>query len=191
MNLKQALIHDGFAIVPNFINQDRALALFNIYKKEKFLENKTDPQVIGPAHSVINFRPFLEVLCEKIPQVSNIIGGFVFPTYTFARIYKNGQVLKPHTDRPACEISLSVHLYGDKEWPIYMQKPDGVQVPVVLSSGDAVIYLGCDTPHWRNAYDGEEYGQFFLHYVLSTGENWGEFFNLNYFFGNIIKKVEA
>jgi hypothetical protein len=190
MSLKQALIHDGFAIVPNFISKDSALALFDIYKKEELIENQPDPQVIGPAHSVLNFRPFLEVLCKKIPQVSNMVEELVFPTYTFARIYKNGQVLERHIDRPACEISLSVHLYGDKEWPIYMQKPDGVQVPVVLSSGDAVIYLGCDTPHWRNAYDGEEYGQFFLHYVLSTGRFWDEHFNLKYF-AKQFDKVEA
>ena len=190
MSLKETLIHDGFAIVPNFISKDSALALFDIYKKEESIKNETDPQVIGPAHSVVNFRPFLEILCEKIPQVSNMVEELVFPTYTFARIYRNGQVLERHTDRPACEISLSVHLYGDKEWPIYMEKLDGAQVPVTLTSGDAIIYFGYDTPHWRNAYDGEEYGQFFLHYVLSTGKFWGEFFNLNDFFENIIKKVK-
>ena len=194
MSLKETLIRDGFVIVPNFISQDRALALFDSYKKAELITNGTDPQVVGQTCSVWNFRPFLEILCEKILQVSDMVGELVFPTYTFSRIYKNGNVLERHVDRPACEISLSVHLYGDKEWPIYMEKPDGVQVPVILKSGDAVVYLGCDTPHWRDAYDGEEYGQVFLHYVLSTGRYWDEHFNLKYFANAMLKhfnKVEA
>ena len=99
-------------------------------------------------------------------------------------------MLKRHTDRAACEISLTVHLHGDKEWPIYMETPEGVQVPVILGPGDAAIYLGCDTPHWRDAYDGEEYGQVFFHYVLSTGRHWDEHFNLKYF-AESIKEAEA
>jgi hypothetical protein len=181
MSYKEALIRDGFAIVPNFISRDRALALFENYKQAEIIKDKTDPQVPDASYCTLNFRPFLEILCEKIPHVSEMVGEFVFPTYTYARIYRNGNILQRHTDRTACEISLTVHLHGDKEWPIYMETPEGVQVPVILGPGDAAIYLGCDTPHWRDAYEGEEYGQVFFHYVLSTGKYWDEHFNLKNF----------
>jgi hypothetical protein len=178
MSCKEALIRDGFAVVPNFIDRDRALSLFENYKQVEIIKNRVDAQAPEASYCIQNFRPFLEILCEKIPHVSEMVEELVFPTYTYSRIYRNGNVLERHIDRPACEISLSVHLCGDRDWPIYMETPEGVQVPVILGPGDAAIYLGCDTPHWRDTYEGEEYGQVFFHYVLSTGRYWEEYFNL-------------
>ena len=34
----------------------------------------------------------------------------VLPTYTYARIYKTGDILERHKDRPSCEISTTVNL---------------------------------------------------------------------------------
>lgn len=180
MTFKQKLINDGFALVPNFITDEQVKTLFGRYKNCELINNKNDSQVSTASHCVFNFKPFLELLCAKNMEVANLVGEMVLPTYTYARIYKNGDVLKRHIDRPACEISLSVHLQGDKEWPIYMEKPNGEAVGIVLRPSDAVLYLGYDTPHWRDAYDGEEYGQVFLHYVLSNGIHWEQYFNLSH-----------
>lgn len=178
MTFKQKLIDDGFVVVPNFITVKQSQVLFDEYKNCKEISNNNDNQVPDSSYAVLNFRPFLELLCAKNMDVANLVGEMVFPTYTYARIYKNGNILKKHVDRPPCEISLSIHLHGDKEWPIYMEKSNGEAIGVVLKQGDAVLYLGCDTPHWRNAYEGEEYGQVFLHYVLSNGVHWEQYFNL-------------
>ena len=40
-------------------------------------------------------------------------------TYSYARIYKNGDVLHRHKDRYSCEISTTLNLGGD-DWPIYL-----------------------------------------------------------------------
>lgn len=178
MNFKQKLIDDGFAVVPNFITVEQAKTLFGAYKNCEQISNKNDWQVPNSSYAVLNFKPFLELLCVKNMEVASLIGEMVLPTYSYARIYRQGNVLERHTDKAACEISLTVHLHGDKEWPIYMEKPNGEAVGVVLKQGDAALYLGCDTPHWRDAYDGEEYGQVFLHYVLSNGAHWEQYFNL-------------
>lgn len=185
MTFKQQLIDDGFAVVPKFITVEQAKLFFNNIKNSKEAEDLTDEQVPNASHCVINFKLFLELLCAKNMEVAGLIGEMVLPTYTYARIYKNGNVLEKHTDRKACEISLSVHLQGDKEWPIFMEKPNGEAVGVLLGPGDAVLYLGCDTPHWREAYGGEEYGQVFLHYVLSNGIHWDEYFNLKHAISHI------
>lgn len=185
MNFKQKLIDDGFAVVSNFIDADHAKNLFNAYKNCSEINNWEDEQVPNSSHSIFNFREFIELLCDKNTEVSKLIGEIVLPTYTYARIYKNGNVLEKHIDRPECEISLTVHLHGDKEWPIYMEKPNGESVKIVLRQGDAALYLGCDTPHWRDAYDGEEYGQVFLHYVLSKGIHWHRYFNINNILDNV------
>lgn len=178
MTFNQNLLSDGFIVVPNFITVEQASYFFSTYKSCSKIDNRGDKQVPNSSHAIINFKSFLELLCAKNMEVASLVGEMVFPTYAYARIYKNGNVLEKHLDRPACEISLSVHLQGDKEWPIYMEKPNGETVGVVLHPGDAVLYLGCDTPHWRDAYEGEEYGQVFLHYVLSNGAHWEQYFNL-------------
>lgn len=180
MTFKQKLIDDGFAVVSNFIDADHAKGLFETYKNCKHIEDWTDKWVPNSSYAVHNFREFIELLCVKNMEVADLVGEMVLPTYTYARIYKNGSTLNKHVDRPACEISLSVHLQGDKKWPIYMEKPNGEAVGVTLKPGDAVLYLGCDTPHWRDAYDGEEYGQVFLHYVLSNGIHWKHYFDTEY-----------
>ena len=179
MEIKQKLTEDGFVVIPKFITVEDAQNLFSIYKSCELLNSTADIQVPNCTHAIINLRSFLELLCAKNMEVANLIGEMVFPTYAYSRIYKNGNVLKRHVDRSACEISFSIHLQGDKEWPIYMEKPTGEAVGVVLKPGDAVLYLGCDTPHWRDAYGGEEYGQVFLHYVLSNGKHWDQYFNID------------
>jgi len=96
----------------------------------------------------------------------------MLPTYSYARLYKNGEVLKRHKDRGACEVSVTLHLGSDGvEWPIYFETPAGDTVSVNLKPGQAVIYLGCIAPHWRDVYEGSDYRQVFLHYVRARGEN--------------------
>ena len=45
------------------------------------------------------------------------------PTYSYARIYKNGDILERHKDRYSCEVSTTMHLGGD-EWPLFLD-PSG------------------------------------------------------------------
>jgi hypothetical protein len=163
------LLKNNFLIVKNFISPERAIDLYKEFRLcDEFYNFNGDPQAPNSA-SVYNYLPSLELLCEKTKQVSELIGETVFPTYTYSRIYKENSVLKKHTDRGACEISLTVHLHGDKPWPIWVETPEGKPRCVVLNSGDALIYLGCVAPHWRDEYVGKEYAQFFLHYVRSRG----------------------
>ena len=87
------------------------------------------------------------------------------PTYSFFRMYTMFSDLKKHSDRPSCEISVTVMVGSSGEkWPIFM---DGVSVE--LKPGDAVIYLGCDVKHWREEFLGDWHSQFFLHYVDKKG----------------------
>ena len=88
------------------------------------------------------------------------------PAYTFARIYKNGDVLKRHKDRFSCEISTTMNLAGDP-WSIYLE-PSGKEglkgIKVDLKPGDMLVYSGCELEHWRNKFKGKEHIQVFLHY---------------------------
>ena len=68
------------------------------------------------------------------------------PTYSYARIYKKGDILARHKDRYSCEVSTTLNLGGDL-WPIYLD-PTGKEgqagVKVNLEPGDMLIYSGCE-----------------------------------------------
>ena len=116
----------------------------------------------------------METLLEKLVEpMSKETGLNLIPTYSYARIYKKGDVLKRHKDRYSCEVSMTMNLGGDP-WPIYLEpsgETDKEGVKIDLEPGDALIYRGCEVEHWREAFEGAHCGQVFLHYNDASGEN--------------------
>ena len=123
---------------------------------------------------------FMETLLMKVlPIMEEHTELNLVPCYTYTRIYKKGDKLRRHKDRPSCEISTTLHLGGD-EWPIFLDPsgqnfvidedkeihkpnaPKGIQVN--LKVGDMLVYSGCDLEHWREPFEGEHCAQVFLHY---------------------------
>jgi hypothetical protein len=122
----------------------------------------------------------METLLEWVkPAMEKHTKLKLIPTYSYARIYKKGDVLKRHKDRFSCEISTTLNLGGDP-WPIYLSPKENVGIPddkkgitaasnakgvkVDLNPGDMLIYKGMELEHWREAFDGEDCAQVFLHY---------------------------
>jgi hypothetical protein len=180
MTVRKALLKDNFIIVENFISKENAVGLYK-HLKDEYIAH---PELFGvdaqcpKSISIYNYRWFLELLIYKISFMADIMEEPMFPTYSFARIYKNGEVLTKHTDRPACEISVTMHLDSDgTPWPINFTKPDGEVVSIELKPGQAAIYLGEISEHWRDEFKGQEYGQVFLHYVRGRGCNWEHYFD--------------
>jgi len=113
----------------------------------------------------------LDALMENLrPTIEHCTGLALFPTYSYGRIYRTGDVLARHIDRAACEISVSLNLgqTPDEPWPLHLQWDDR-EIPVKLRPGDALLYRGIELPHWREAYAGESLTQVFLHYVDRDG----------------------
>lgn len=117
--------------------------------------------------------PVMETVLLKLQEIMEKNTGLTLhPTYSYYRIYRNGDELIPHVDRPSCEISATLcfnYSYDDNkyQWPIFM---DGIRID--LKPGDLVIYRGCDLPHWREKFDIKEdswHVQGFFHYVNSEG----------------------
>jgi hypothetical protein len=109
----------------------------------------------------------METLMLKCqPIMEKITGLKLTPAYTYARIYKHGDVLKRHKDRFSCEISTTMTLEGDP-WPLYLE-PSGKEgmkgIRVDLKPGDMLIYSGCELEHWREKFKGKKCIQAFLHY---------------------------
>jgi alkylated DNA repair dioxygenase AlkB len=172
------LEQNNFLFVPNFISQERAQVLQKQFTELEQTGQYSKDHQAPNSPAIYNFKPFLELLCEKTNEISNLIEETVLPTYTYARIYKNGEILARHRDRPACEISLTVHLDGDAPWGIGIEKPSREEVNLTLQQGDAMLYLGCAADHWRDVpFSGQYYSQVFLHYVRSNGPNAWTYFD--------------
>jgi len=130
--MRLEIIKNNYLYAPNFISPEDALSISNEFKIhcDKF-KIGGDPQAPNSS-AMYDFMPFVRLLVEKVPEVSELLGEKVLPTYTYARVYKEGSELLRHRDRPACEISLTVNLSKDKDWPIYFQRPDGSETSIEL-----------------------------------------------------------
>ena len=117
------------------------------------------------------------LLLGLLPKMEENTGLKLIPTYSYARIYKKGDILHRHKDRKSCEISATVHLGGDK-WPIFLEpsgKTNQKGVKVNLNSGDMLIYKGCELEHWREPFQNELCVQVFLHYNRRNDKNNNKF----------------
>jgi len=167
--------------VPNFLTTQETFELAQAFLIAE-QEGRLAPDVECPVSPAIyNMLPCVKTLVKKVPKVSQLCGVDVLPTYTYGRIYGNGEVLRRHRDRDACEISLTVNLEkDDTDWPIWVQKPNGEEINTDLNPGDALLYLGCAADHWREAYQGKRHTQVFFHYVVADGPKAYTFFDINY-----------
>ena len=120
------------------------------------------------------------LLLQGLDGMRKITGLNLAPTYSYWRLYKNGDVLKRHKDRPSCEVSTTLclgynneNLKGKKKhwqlynWPMWVDKTGGVGnkgVPIHMEPGDMIVYRGCEIEHWREPFIGQNHAQVFLHY---------------------------
>jgi len=163
---KQKVIH-----VKNFVSEDLLKFFTNVLMREESIgSNKLEDQQVPSVRAKLDHEIMFETLLERSwPIMEEIVGEDLIPTYSYARLYSNGDKLKPHLDRPACEVSVTIQLGRSHHyaWPIFMGN-----ARIDMAEGDAVIYKGCEIEHWRNVCDGPEgyySGQVFLHYVKANG----------------------
>lgn len=119
------------------------------------------------------------------PTAADIAGCELIPTYAYFRAYQQGDVCLIHSDREACEhsLSLSIHLSDASPWALSIEHrriesaepiaPDFganefTQLP--MQAGDAVMYRGVEHRHGRlepnpNAWSAH----LFMHWVDPNG----------------------
>jgi len=165
---------NGYVHLKNVLDEQSCKNLTQ-YLKDLVNKQQTinDPQcpLSEAVHGAEQFDLLLEAL---VPYFEEKSGLKLYPTYSYARLYnKQGEELKNHRDRPACEISATLTLgFEGDVWSIYMgdneDKSNSTKIDMAI--GDAVIYKGCDKYHWREPYfEGQWQAQVFLHYVDANG----------------------
>ena len=162
----------GYTVVKNAISKDLAdfVTQYTLFDEIKNFDADT---IMVPGAHAKYADPAIETLLVTLqPLVEKHTGKKIEPTYSFFRVYRPGNELFPHTDRPSCEFSVTLSLgYDYKEarykWPIFIKG-----TPIVLEPGDMVCYKGVELEHWREKFAAPEeswHSQAFLHYVDMEG----------------------
>jgi hypothetical protein len=171
-----------YAIVKDALSQD----VVNIASQYALLdemhnyvtEGKDQDAQVKNAHSKYADLLMESLLLHLKPAVEWASGLTLIPTYSYFRVYRPGNVLLPHQDRVACEISTTVcfnynyqNSPEDYFWPMFVETPEGPRA-CMLKPGDMAVYKGCEITHWREKFDAPEYSyhvQAFFHYVDANG----------------------
>ena len=181
---------NNYTVIKNYFTKEECKILYD-YGKAKYrtaLTMKKD--------NYSNYRPFwdgrigdgmvpdtfalygdvlMDSLCESmVPRLNTLLGVKLLPTYTYWRMYKNGDELFRHKDRPSCEISttITVGYESDYCWPIFIQGDGKEGTPgksYELYPGDLLIYRGVYAEHWREKFTGKQHMQVFTHYNDANG----------------------
>ena len=189
MNFKR----NKYTVIKKAISKDLSQFLFNYFMiKRQVAKTLFESKYISPFETMLGIWTdeqvpntyshysdiAMETLLLKVKSVMEKETNLkLIENYSYARIYKKGDILHRHKDRFSCEISTTLNLGGDI-WPIFLEPNpkngkviDGKYVSdntkgikVILNPGDMLVYRGNELEHWREPFEGEDCAQVFLHY---------------------------
>lgn len=186
---------DGYALVRGLVPIDVTRAFMRQLKADLgpaplSLSNveKFPNLLIRPAFEIYghHYPPMLAFLWGLTPIIRMLTGRDLLPTYDYLRIYREGDVCQVHSDRHACEHSLSLTLdYSDGEaWPLEvgktaMPEPSArvdadfgadAYASLPMGVGDGVLYKGGNHRHGRITPNPNGWSaHLFLHWVDRNG----------------------
>lgn len=133
------------------------------------------------------YAPMKTLLWGLTPRIAVATACDLLPTYAYFRLYQRGDVCRVHTDRQACEhsVSLTIAYSDDQPWalsvgterihsPVFDVTDDFGGRPhgsVAMSAGDAVLYQGTHHRHGRVEPNPNGWSaHLFLHWVDRHGD---------------------
>lgn len=117
--------------------------------------------------------PMAEVVLQNLkPKIEELTGKSLIETYSYFRVYQEGERLVPHSDRNSCEVSVTLNIdYIGEICPFWVQYKNNEPKKFILKSGDCVIYNGIEVSHWRPTIEkGQTVVQVMFHYVDKNGK---------------------
>jgi len=192
-NTIQEFRDNKFLLVKNFISPEVIEIAYEYMQMKVRAGHVWMQETQVPGTPSIYADTLTETLMKlSVPRVEKLIGKELYPTFSSMRVYKKGDVLPPHIDRPAGEFGMTLCLGfdisnmedQDYRWKIYMDtSKDFRHHPTIANSelemengigiemepGDCILYYGCENRHWRNAFKGNSHAQAFLMFVDKNG----------------------
>jgi predicted 2-oxoglutarate/Fe(II)-dependent dioxygenase YbiX len=194
MSIVEEFIDTKFVRLSEFLSQDDCESLTSYLKAETDKNGWHDEQC-PKSKALKNDVIFDKLLYKVLPEIEEVTGKKLLPTYSYARWYVSEEELEIHKDRQSCEYSVTLTLgFDGNAWPIYMGYPSDNKTEcekiyenkkvyvynptkIEMNAGDALVYKGCELYHWRDSYkEGNWQAQVFLHYVDANGpyKDWAD-----------------
>lgn len=193
MQLQGDYARDGYALVRRLCAPEMCNALLQQLQADMLSQGAVRRLMRHPnllqreAVEIYGFHypPLLSFLWGLTPSIATALGMDLLPSYSYFRIYREGDVCRVHSDRYACEVSLSLTLdYSDGvPWPLELagvaSEPsalveegfgDQPYQAIAMEPGDGVLYQGVNRRHGRitpnpNAWSAH----LFCHWVRRGG----------------------
>ncbi len=141
-----------------------------------------------------HYAPMAAFLWGMTPAIAQVTGLDLLPTYAYLRIYRSGDLCRIHSDRHACEHSVSLTLANGEghSWPLDIgtrpipePRPEvrddfegESHIEVPMAPGDAVLYQGVHRRHGRLTPNPNSWSaHLFLHWVDRNGPYRGAAFD--------------
>lgn len=172
---------DQYLHIKNVISPEmcKILTQYTLLERNTNLTLEGEHDQVPGSHAVYKDNCMESLLFHLKPMMEHYTKKRLFPTYSYYRIYKSGDILKTHLDRPACQYSTTITLgynYINKpndgyKWCFYSIN-DNQKKYFDVDIGDAIIYNGLELKHGRDRFDvGKNSWQVvvFLHYVDADG----------------------
>lgn len=163
-----------YIYIKNIINSELSDFITQYALFDEMQNFNPDNYQVPNAHSKYADPAMESLLLKILPVMQKNTGLSLYPTYSFYRIYRSGDILEPHKDRESCEISATICLnysYDPEQydWPIVMNEQKISMLP-----GSMVIYRGIELEHSRQEFnppnaENDWHVQAFLHYVDING----------------------
>jgi hypothetical protein len=189
----KAYAANGYVLLKQFFP---AIVLSVLHgKMQADLNLKGDPSFVS--RTPLLTKPALEVYSRQYvpmatfhwgltPAVAEIASCELVPTYAYFRVYQQSDICLVHSDREACEHSLSlmIELSDQVPWALCVGKrrllgsepTNGVDFgdeefsELPMSAGDAVMYRGVDHHHGRITPNPNRWSaHLFMHWVDANG----------------------
>lgn len=194
---------DGFVVIRGLISKEVARAFMSGIKEDlgpaaiRLSHSTEHPDILTrPTYQVHgkSYRPMNFFLWGLTPMIGRLVGREILPTFDYFRLYREGDICRVHSDRPACQHAVSLTLdYSDGEpWPLEVgrytvqsypplqERWDKEYSSIEMEVGDAVLYQGCTYPHGRTTPNPNAWSaHLFLCYVDRSGPHLGEAFDRN------------
>jgi hypothetical protein len=190
---RQAYAQDGYILLPNLfpkelvsifharLQADLDLTQSKNFVKQSFLLSKSSIEVYS-----LEYAPMATFLWGLTPRMAEIAGCELMPSYAYFRVYQQGDICKVHSDRKACEhsLSLTLELADDIPWSLSIeQKHIDDPAPSLdqdfgseaftslpMRAGDAVMYRGVNHRHGRVEPNPNRWSaHLFMHWIDANG----------------------
>jgi hypothetical protein len=109
-----------------------------------------------PGRYVCYDEPMTRFVHQQLARtISDVARRVLVPSYSYLSLYQGGATLDPHTDREACEYTLSLCTDATPDplthgaWPLNVMTAAGPQA-FTQDIGDALLFRGRYLTHWRD-----------------------------------------